>query len=242
MPFLWQHRHSKPIGQVTEATVTADGIFIKASLAIPTPDMPQEMVDRLNEAWSSIKTGLVGGLSIGFNPIEWAYLENGGVHLLKWEMYEVSAVTVPANGECTIQTVKSLDQKILAASGQRKPVVKSSLPAGVAAPKPTVIKGNSMDIAEQIKSFEAKRAATQAQLEGIMTKAADGGRTLDAEEEELYETLSAEISTVDTHLKRLREMEARQAKSAKPVIPAAGGSVTVTDNTRALALFTLNRN
>ncbi|ECK7391201.1 phage major capsid protein [Salmonella enterica subsp. enterica] len=232
-PFLWQHRHLKPVGNVVEATITEAGILVKVSLVAPTPDMPQELVDRLNEAWSSIKTGLVRGLSIGFNPIEYAWLDNGGIHYLKWEMIELSAVTVPANSECTIQTIKSLDQKILAASGQRKHVVKSSLPAGVAAPKPTVIKGNSMDIAEQIKSFEAKRAATQAQLEGIMTKAADGGRTLDAEEEELYETLSVEISTVDTHLKRLREMEARQAKSAKPVIPAAGGSVTVTDNARA---------
>ncbi|HED5889188.1 TPA: phage major capsid protein [Salmonella enterica] len=232
-PFLWQHRHLKPVGNVVEATITADGILVKVSLVAPTPDMPQELVDRLNEAWTSIKTGLVRGLSIGFNPIEYAWLDNGGIHYLKWEMIELSAVTVPANSECTIQTIKSLDQKILAASGQRKPVVKSSLSAGVTAPKPNVTKGNSMDIAEQIKSFEAKRAATQAQLEGIMTKAADAGRTLDAEEEESYETLSAEITTVDTHLKRLREMEARQAKAAKPVIPAAGGTVTVTDNARA---------
>ncbi|HEE9631298.1 TPA: phage major capsid protein [Escherichia coli] len=233
IPLLWQHRHSKPIGQVTEAAITPEGIPIKASLVIPTPDMPQELQDRLNEAWASIKTGLVGGLSIGFTPLEYAYKDDGGIHFISWEWQELSAVTVPANAGCTIQTVKSLDQQILAASGNRKPVVKSSLSAGVTAPKPIVIKGNSMDIAEQIKSFEAKRAATQAQLEGIMTKAADAGRTLDAEEEESYETLSVEITTVDTHLKRLREMEARQAKTAKPVIPVAGGTVSVTDNARA---------
>ncbi|EJI2509756.1 phage major capsid protein [Salmonella enterica] len=232
-PFLWQHRHSKPIGQVSEATVTAGGIFVRAGLVIPTPDMPQEMVDRLNEAWSSIKTGLVGGLSVGFNPIEWAWLDNGGIHYLKWEMIELSAVTVAANSECTIQTIKSLDQKILAASGQRKPVVKSSLPAGVAAPKQTIIKGNSMDIAEQIKSFEAKRAALDAGLSTIMEKAAGEGRTLDASEEEQYEQQSSEVAAVDAHLKRLYEMEARQAKSAKPVISAGAGTVTIVDNARA---------
>lgn len=233
IPLLWQHRHSKPIGQVTEAAITPEGIPIKASLVIPTPDMPQELQDRLNEAWASIKTGLVGGLSIGFNPLEYAYKDDGGIHFISWEWQELSAVTVPANAGCTIQTVKSLDQQILAASGNRKPVVKSHLSAGVTAPKPIAIKGNSMNVAEQIKSFEAKRGALHGALEAIMKKAADEGRTLDAGEEEQYEQQSSEISAVDIHLKRLYDMEARQAKAAKPVTTAAGGTVTVTSEARA---------
>ena len=64
-----------------------------------------------------------------------------------------------------------------------------------------------MNIAEQIKSFENKRAALAASLNDVMSKAADEGRTLDREETEQYDNVSAEIKSVDSHLGRLRDME-----------------------------------
>lgn len=82
-----------------------------------------------------------------------------------------------------------------------------------------------MNIAEQIKSFEAKRAALAASLDEVMSKAAEEGRTLDAEEEESYDNTSAEIKSVDAHLKRLRDMESNLASTAKPVSKAANGEV-----------------
>lgn len=74
-----------------------------------------------------------------------------------------------------------------------------------------------MNIAEQIKSFEAKRSANDAARLDIMNKAAEEGRTLDVEESEQYDNLTSEIKAVDSHLVRLREMEASQAKQAKPI-------------------------
>ncbi|WP_455424803.1 phage major capsid protein [Dryocola sp. LX212] len=234
MSFLWQHRHMSPVGSVTDAKVTKDGIEVRAQLVKPTPDMPQDLIDRLDEAWSSIKTGLVRGLSIGFRPTEWAYMDDGGIRFIEWEWYELSAVTVPANADCTIQTVKSLDHRTLAASGKQREEVEKQKSAGVTAPKSNVKKGNTMNIAEQIKGFETKRATLSASLEAIMTKAADGGRTLDAEEDEEYEGLSSEIKAVDSHLKRLRDMEALAAGAAVPVTAkAAGGTVSVVDNARS---------
>jgi hypothetical protein len=88
-----------------------------------------------------------------------------------------------------------------------------------------------MNIAEQIKSFEAKRAALAASLDEVMSKAAEEGRTLDAEEEESYDNTSAEIKSVDAHLKRLRDMESNQASTAKPVSKAANGEVTTVKQT-----------
>lgn len=84
-----------------------------------------------------------------------------------------------------------------------------------------------MIIAEQIKSFETKRAALSAAREGIMTKSAEEGRTLDVEEEEQYDNTTAEIKAVDAHLIRLRDMEASQAKSAAPVKDVTGGEIIV---------------
>ncbi|MFQ7893281.1 hypothetical protein ACIMOX_25720, partial [Escherichia coli] len=73
-----------------------------------------------------------------------------------------------------------------AASGNRKPVVKIASSAGSSAQSTTVFHKEKtiMNIGEQIKSFENKRAAQAASLEEIMTKAAEEGRTLDVEEEE----------------------------------------------------------
>lgn len=233
-PFLWQHDRTQPIGNCAAKKVK-EGLQITAQLVKPTPDMPSQLVARLEEAWASIKSGLVKGLSIGFKPIKYAYLDSGGIHFLEWELLEVSAVTIPANAECSIQTVKSFDRQLLAALGNEKPVVKSTLPAGATAEKQTSKKGKpTMNIAEQIKSFENKRAALAGSLGEIMSKAADEGRTLDAEETESYDNTSAEIKSVDEHLKRLRDMEANMAATAKPVSKAANGEVTVVSQAPAI--------
>lgn len=113
IPLLWQHRHDEPIGQVTAAKATDKGIEITAKLVAPTEDMPSQLAARLNEAWASLKTGLVRGLSIGFRPIEYSFLDNGGVHFLKWDWFELSAVTIPANQDATITSVKSFDAELI---------------------------------------------------------------------------------------------------------------------------------
>ncbi|MBE5255656.1 phage major capsid protein [Serratia marcescens] len=224
-PFLWQHDRSQPIGSCTPKMVK-EGLQITAKLVKPTPDMPSQLVARLDEAWSSIKSGLVKGLSIGFRPIEYSYIDDAGIRFISWDLLEVSAVTIPANAECSIQTVKSYDRQLLAASGTEQPVVKAKPTAGATAKKSTEIKGKTMNIAEQIKSFENKRAALAASLNDVMSKAADEGRTLDSEETEQYDNVSAEIKSVDSHLGRLRDMEANMAATAKPVTKAASGEVT----------------
>lgn len=217
LPLLWQHDMLQPIGTITKARVTDEGIEITATVAEPDPAAPSQMVARLQEAWASIKSGLVRGLSIGFRPIEYAFIDGGGTHFSAWDLFEVSAVTVPANAECSINTIKSLCAGERAASGTSAPaktISKTTL-AGVSATPNT--KGKPMNVADQIKSFETKRATLAAEREAIMGKSFEEGRTLDAEETEKYDEVSGEIKSVDSHLARLRDLEANQAKSAKPV-------------------------
>lgn len=108
LPLLWQHNSREPVGQVTKATVTKDGIPIVAKFA--KLEEPGRLKDRLDEAWQSIKIGLVQGLSIGFRAIERSFIEDSfSIRFLRWEWIELSAVTIPANSEATITAVKALD-------------------------------------------------------------------------------------------------------------------------------------
>lgn len=113
LPLLWQHDHSKPIGKVKFSAPTADGIAFEAEM--PTHDEPGTLKDRLDEAWQSIKLGLVRAVSIGFRPIEYSFMDEGGVRFLKAEVFELSAVTVPANEQALIAGVgKSMDAAAIA--------------------------------------------------------------------------------------------------------------------------------
>lgn len=235
IPLLWQHDHQSPIGQVTSAKVTAEGIEIKATLA--KADSPSQLAARLEEAWQSIRLGLVKGLSIGFRPIEYAYIDEGGIRFTNWEWYELSVVTVPANAEGTIQTVKSIDERLRAASGVVQNDSKKIKPAGATAVKNSPTKGIKMNIAEMIKTFETKRATLDAERQNVMSKAFDEGRTLDAEEEDKYDEVSTEIKSVDAHLARLRDMESTKAATAQPVQKAAGGTVVNAVDNRAPAVI-----
>lgn len=215
IPLLWQHNHDMPIGQVISAKVTAKGIEVVAKLA--KADAPSQLHGRLEEAWQSIKSGLVRGLSIGFRPIKYAFLDDGGVEFAEWDWYELSAVTIPANSEASITSVKSFAQ---AASGNS--VVRLDKPtAGVSAkPKsinPTPKEGTNMNIAEQRKAFQAKRQELSDAISQLMTKATEEGRTLDVEEQEAFDNHEAEIKSIDDHMKRLDSFEKSQMVTAKPV-------------------------
>ena len=121
IPLLWQHDSRQPIGEVYAAKVTSDGIEVKARL-VKSEGTTGKLKERLDEAWQSIKIGLVKGLSIGFRSIEETFdKQTYAFHFLRWEWMELSAVTIPANSEATIQTVKSIDTS---SRKTRKPVVR----------------------------------------------------------------------------------------------------------------------
>ena len=67
LPFLWQHDASQPIGHVTRAKATKEGIEVVIRLV--KTDEPGSLKNRLDEAWQAIKLKLVRGLSIGFQMV-----------------------------------------------------------------------------------------------------------------------------------------------------------------------------
>jgi HK97 family phage major capsid protein len=229
LPFLFHHDGKRPIGTVTFDPPTKDGITFTAQ--IPQIPEPGPLKDRLDEAWQSIKAGLIAGLSMGFRelPNQVKLIKNGGLHFLGIEVYELSLVTVPANAGATIRTIKSLD---LAASGL-------PLPGGTG---PSTVRragkgASAMTTQEQITGLENRRAADFARLTEIQNKATDAGNTKDAGEREEFNTLKAGIAAIDAELVDLHDMERLTLTKATRITPTTevekaaalrGGSPVIT--------------
>lgn len=216
LPLLWQHDSTQPIGHVTDAKVTKNGIAV--SIEVAQTDEAGTLKDRLDEAWQSIKIGLVKGLSIGFRGLE------DGVELIKgtngllfksWEWLELSVVTIPANAEATIQTVKALDSGVSA--NRLKPVATPPLAGKSVKLTQPANEGNTMNFAERIKRLLEEKAAKEKRQLELATKADEAGETLGGAESEEFDTLSTEIEALDVEVKRVDVLQKRAAASAKPV-------------------------
>lgn len=229
LPLLWQHQHDKPIGTVKFDKPTKDGISFTAEL--PEIAEPGTLRDRIEEAWQSIKSGLVSAVSIGFRPIEYAFMDEGGIRFIKTEVYELSAVTIPANAQALITGTKSLNAEAVAqiksfdlnAPAATGDIERPTKAAPGASGKSTSVNLRPKEattmktIAEQIEALEKTRLQKSSRLNEVMQKSMDEGRSTDTAEQEEFDTLEQEINAIDGDLKRLRSMEKMNAVAAQPV-------------------------
>lgn len=231
IPALWQHNHDEPVGHVRLGRPTPKGIPFTITLA--KTDEPGALKERLDEAWQSVKLKLVRAVSIGFRAIEYALMEGGGVRFLKTEILELSLVTVPANADCTITSIKSIDTTQRAASGQSAGEIdlsgatlvapaspgasgKSATAAPVVAHSKAPKEGTIMKtIAERISAFQNARSEKSARMAAIMDEAGD--ETLDASQAEEHDNLDAEVKAIDAHIARLKSQEANLVATATSV-------------------------
>lgn len=221
---LWQHDHEKPIGTVEFGKPNAKGVPFTATIA--KVEEPGTLKDRVDEAWQSVKAGLIRAVSIGFRSLDHEEIKGTyGLRYKSTEVYELSLVSVPANAGAVITNIKSFDVGLPAASGKKEfTVVKLVKPAGASAtvtkklsvtPKPE--EGRDMNYAEQIKSFKDTRAAQVTAMETIQQKAMDEGRSKDAAEQEEFDTAADQIKAIDREIKDLESMEALNIAKAAPV-------------------------
>jgi HK97 family phage prohead protease len=107
VPLLLHHDNHQPVGTVTAADVRRSGITVTGRIA--AIDEPGTVKDRCDEAFHSLKAGLIRGLSIGFRPLADGVeaMRGGGMRFKAWEWLELSLVPIPANADCSIQTVKA---------------------------------------------------------------------------------------------------------------------------------------
>lgn len=103
---LWQHDPSEPIGIWAGMAEDERGLKVSGRLA--------RDVARGREAHALLKMGALNGLSIGFVATEKSWNDKDGTRTLTGiDLWEVSLVTFPANGQARTTGVKSaagLDQ------------------------------------------------------------------------------------------------------------------------------------
>lgn len=225
MPFLLHHDRTLPVGRVKFGKPTKDGIPFTAK--IPLVKEAGIVKDRVDEAWHSVKYKLITGVSIGFRVLNDAYerLKTGGIRFLETECMELSLVTIPANAEASITSIKSLSeqQAALVPHAGKDEVQKST--AGVTA-KPIVklkSENTSMNYAEKIKGFQNAIDANRAKMETLLEKAE--GRSFDATEQEEFDVCDQEIKAAEGHIANFKRLEELQLKTAAPVTQAAGTTV-----------------
>lgn len=101
MPKLfWQHNADEPIGKWSDAKEDDHGLLMAGKLNMD--------VQRGREAYALLKAGDIDGLSIGYRIKEYSVDTETGVWTLeKLDLVEVSIVSVGANENAVVQSVKA---------------------------------------------------------------------------------------------------------------------------------------
>ncbi|WP_262576438.1 HK97 family phage prohead protease [Agrobacterium tumefaciens] len=97
---FWQHDSREPIGKWFEAKEDTKGLFLRGKLNMG--------VQRAREAYELLKERDIDGLSIGYRIKEYSVDTDTGVWTLeKIDLREVSIVSIGANDNATIASVKA---------------------------------------------------------------------------------------------------------------------------------------
>ena len=99
-PVLWNHNDGEPIGVYTSIYEDEKGLFVEGRLLID--DVP-----RAKSTHALLKAGAIDGLSIGYKTKKANQQTNGIRELIELDLGEISIVTMPANEESLITSVKS---------------------------------------------------------------------------------------------------------------------------------------
>lgn len=205
---LLHHDREKPIGTAILSRGPG-GILFTATL--PIVDEAGPLRDRCDEAWQSIKAGLLRGVSIGYRVLENGLerLRGGALRLTRTEVCELSLVAIPANAQATILNIKAFDTPLLAAPGR---ILDPSRARG-ALPMKTAT--------ERITTLEASRAALVGAMTALAEKSDAAGTTLETEDAAQYDDLQLQVKGIDADLVRWRELEKLNAAAATPVLQSA---------------------
>ncbi len=103
VPLLLDHNHAQQIGHVKALKAGQRGIRFTAEISrIEHAGKAKDLVDF---AWNLVQAGLRGAVSVGFRSLASEPLRGGGVRYTRWELLELSLVSIPAQPDALIDNV-----------------------------------------------------------------------------------------------------------------------------------------
>jgi HK97 family phage prohead protease len=92
---LFSHDPAHPVGR---ASLSVTGNALEGVITFA----PEGATRKSDEVCALAKSGVLSGVSVGFEPIECKPIAGGGVRVTKWNLLEISLVSVPCNVSATI--------------------------------------------------------------------------------------------------------------------------------------------
>jgi len=111
MPLLWAHDRAEPIGRFTDARDAESGLEFTAEI-VPT--------SRGRDAIALLRAEAIGGMSIGFDPVEVQQDGAGGITYLRAAPVEGSVTPLPAYGEAAVLAVRQVEDPATGATNERE--------------------------------------------------------------------------------------------------------------------------
>lgn len=242
MPLLWQHKADKPVGRVTFAKPSKTGIPFEAE--IPRITAPGLLKDRIDEAIQSLEYRLVAFTSIGFNPdLEHTKrLPSGGLQFDQWDWRELSLVTIPAQPEAVITSVKalgdgdtpapltqqvitaikSLDQTQMAALGHKSGRSQDPSPGASGTKQQPALSGFSFSRSQrgnQVKTMQElrdERTQKAARMRELLDLCKSEDRDMGDDEAVEFDGLETEVKSLDSEIRQKR-FDVLNSSTATPV-------------------------
>jgi HK97 family phage prohead protease len=215
---LFMHDHDKPVGKILEVEGRDDGLFVRGFVSKSWKD-----------AWM-VEEGLIKGFSIGY-MIDWMNsrydAQADTYYLAIKELLEISIVTIPANQDSLISSIKSLIPK---ASNTVKPMknffAKLKALAGIEIPEDADEK-TAIEALEGVKTLKATVDAEELKIMVATAVAELGLKKIDDSafaEKSAVETLKG---TVEAQAKTINDLAAELAgKKLEEPKPGEGNAKT----------------
>lgn len=101
---LWEHMSNCPIGSFKSMQEDANGLLVEARINLGT--------QKGAEAYALLKANDVDSMSIGWITKDYEVDSKGVRHIKECDLYEASIVSMPANDQARILTVKSVREAV----------------------------------------------------------------------------------------------------------------------------------
>lgn len=202
IPLLMHHAQNLPVGTV-RLYKSDEGIRYIARIENPEKDNT-DFGSRRKSAIAQIKSGVIRGVSIGYlaQPGYVKRLAPAGRRISRFEIVELSLVSVPANREASIYEIKSIFK-------------------GDVSPK-TAKETKTLNLAQMIADRKLQIETKSARMREIVGDVETSGSTFTEEQNVEFKSLQAEIEQVEADMENLEVALSLDKKSAKPVNKTPG--------------------